>query len=87
MVAKKTLQETVELMLSSDPVDNLKAEYYQLENRLIDTNEELMAYDLDTENSDNYMNNTRNLLSEKISHMRQYLFAIQREAKNKGIVL
>lgn len=87
MVAKKTLQETVELMLSSDPVDNLKAEYYQLENRLIDANEELLAYDLDTENSDNYMNNTRNLLSEKISHMRQYLFSIQREAKNKGIVL
>ena len=46
-----------------------------------------MKYDLDTENSDNYMSNTRNLLSEKLSHMRQYLFAIQREAKNRGIVL
>lgn len=87
MVAKKTLQETVELMLSDNADDQLKAEYYQLENRLISTNEELMKYDLDTENSDNYMSNTRNLLSEKLSHMRQYLFAIQREAKNRGIVL
>ena len=87
MVAKKTLQETVELMLSDNVDDQLKAEYYQLENRLIKANEQLMEYDLDTENADNYMSNTRNLLSEKITHMRQYLFVIQREARNRGIIL
>ena len=45
MTPIKTLEETVDLMLSSDPDDQFKAEYFQLENRFITLNEMLAEWD------------------------------------------
>lgn len=87
MTPKKELRETVELMLSEDAIDQLKAEYYQLENRLIALNQELLEYDLDPANSDNRVNPERNLLGEKLAIMRNYLNVLQREARMKDIEL
>lgn len=88
MEAKKTLRETVDMMLSEDKIEQFKAEYYQLENRLIALNEKIMAYDLDPENAENRLiANERNIMGEKMNHMRSYLYTLQREAKIKEIDL
>ena len=87
MTPTKTLQETVELMLSNDAVDQFKAEYYQLEYRFIQLSEDLLEYDLNPENADNRMNGERNILSDKLGCMRNYLLAMQREARSKNIEL
>ena len=87
MAPKKTLEETVNLMLSDDPIDQFKAEYYQLENRIIALNEKIMEYDLNPENSESRINPERNLLTDKMGGMRNYLYALQREAILKDIEL
>ena len=88
MNAKKTLDETVDLMLSENEDDQFKAEYYQLENRIIDLNQKLLEADLDPENSSQLQrSNERMLLGEKMTHMRNLLYVLQREAKQREITL
>jgi hypothetical protein len=85
MTPTKTLNETVELMLSDDPVDRFKAEYYQLENRFIALDEYLMNWDLGR--LDPAPQVSRFLYSEQLGHMRNYLIAMKKRADAEGITL
>ena len=75
------LNETVELMLSSDYKDRFKAEYYQLEYRVAKLKEMLRNWDkLDfTPACD------KRDLRRQLSRMRIYLNALEIRAKVEGI--
>ena len=78
----KTLEETVDLMLSDDWKDRLKAEYYQLENRYIALTEHLLEQDLN--GNDGSPQHTR---FDQQNSMRMYLASLKRIAKAEGIEL
>ena len=85
MTPTKTLNETVELMLSEDPVERFKAEYYQLENRVIKLDEYLLNWDLGR--LDPEPNVSKFLYSEQLGHMKNYLTAMKKRATAEGIEL
>ena len=85
MKPMKTLEETVDLMLSSNPDDQFKAEYYQLENRFIALNEMLTEWDVGrldpTPKGDRYT------YGQALGNMRGYLQTLALLAKARGIDL
>lgn len=81
----KTLEETVELMLSDNPDDRLKAEYFQLENRFIELNEMLMEWD--TGRLDPHPKGDRYIYGQTLGNMRDYLQSLTTVAKARGIDL
>lgn len=85
MTPTKTLEETVDLMLSSDADDQFKAEYYQLENRFITMSEMLLKWDLGR--LDPTPPGDRFIYANVVGIMRNYLDALKAEANVRGIVL
>ena len=85
MTPTKTLEETVDLMLSSDPDDQLKAEYYQLENRFIAMTEMILKWDLGK--LDPPPSGDRYVYANVLGTMRNYLEALKVEAKARDIEL
>lgn len=85
MVPTKTLAETVDLMLSSDPDDQFKAEYFQLENRFIALNEMLVEWDIGR--LDPVPKGDRYTYGNMLGHMREYLKIMASLAKVRGIDL
>lgn len=83
MTPTKTLEETVKLMLSEDPDDRFKAEYFQLENRFISLNEMIVAWDLGR--LDPVPKGDRYSYGNMLSHMREYLQFMVKIAKARGI--
>ena len=82
----KTLQETVDLMLSDDWRDRFKAEYYQLEHRYIKLSEFLVNADLGkVEEAEQGAN--LHYRHEQLNGMRMYLSALRNTAKAEGIEL
>lgn len=85
MQPMKTLEETVELMLSDKREDRIKAEYFQLENRFIHLTEMLMEWDVGR--LDPVPAGNRYLYGECLGHMRNYLQSLQNIAKAESIDL
>lgn len=85
MTPTKTLEETVDLMLSKDPDDQFKAEYFQLENRYIAYNEMIMEWDLGR--LDPVPKGDRYAYGNMVGHMREYLQFMKRLAAARGIDL
>lgn len=85
MTPMKKLEDTVDLMLSEDPDDQFKAEYYQLENRYIAYNEMLMEWDLGR--LDPVPKGDRYTYGNMVGHMREYLQFMLRIATARGIDL
>lgn len=85
MKPTKTLEETVDLMLSKDSDDQLKAEYFQLENRFIALNEMLTEWDVGR--LDPVPVGSRYIYGEILGHMRNYLQALTKIAAARGIDL
>ena len=85
MTPTKTLKETVSLMLSDDPIDQFKAEYYQLENRFITLNEMLTEWDVGRLNPVPPV--SRYLYGETFGHMRNYLQSLTKIAAALGVDL
>jgi len=85
MTPTKTLAETVDLMLSNDPDERFKAEYFQLENRFIALNEMLVEWDLGR--LDPVPKGDRFTYGNMLGHMREYLQLMVRIAKARGIDL
>ena len=85
MTPTKTLAETVDLMLSKDADDQLKAEYYQLENRFITLNEMLTEWDVGR--LDPVPVGSRYTYGEQLGYMRSYLQAMKKIAAARGIDL
>lgn len=85
MTPMKKLEDTVDLMLSKDPDDQFKAEYYQLENRYIAYNEMLMEWDLGR--LDPVPKGDRYTYGNMVGHMREYLQFMLRIATARGIDL
>lgn len=83
MTPTKTLAETVDLMLSDDPADRVKAEYYQLENRFIALTELLLNWDIGR--LDPVPNGNRYVYGEMLGNMRNYLTNLKALAKANGI--
>ena len=83
MQPMKTLEETVDLMLSDKHEDQLKAEYFQLENRFIKLNEMLMEWDVGR--LDPVPAGNRYLYGETLGHMRNYLQSLKNIAKAESI--
>jgi hypothetical protein len=72
-------------MLSKDPDDQFKAEYFQLENRYIMYSEMLMEWDLGR--LDPAPKGDRYAYGNMVSHMREYLQFMKRIAAARGIDL
>lgn len=85
MTPTKTLEETVDLMLSKDPDDQFKAEYFQLENRFITLNEMLIEWDLGR--LDPIPKGDRYTYGNMLGHMREYLQFMIKLAAARGIDL
>lgn len=85
MKPTKTLEETVDLMLSKDSDDQLKAEYFQLENRFIALNEMLTEWDVGRLNP--VPVGSRYVYGEILGHMRNYLQSLTKIAAARGIDL
>lgn len=85
MTPTKTLADTVDLMLSKDPNDQFKAEYYQLENRFITLNEMLTEWDVGR--LDPVPAGSRYAYGEQLGYMRSYLQAMKKIAAARGIDL
>lgn len=85
MTPTKTLEETVDLMLSKDPDDQFKAEYFQLENRFITLNEMLVEWDLGR--LDPIPKGDRYTYGNMLGHMREYLQFMIKLAAARGIDL
>lgn len=83
MTPIKTLEETVELMLSEDPDDKFKAEYFQLENRFITLNEMLAEWDVGR--LDPIPKGDRYTYGQALGSMRTYLQTLALLAKARGI--
>lgn len=83
MTPIKTLAETVDLMLSPDPDEQLKAEYFQLENRFIALNEKLTEWDVGR--LDPVPVESRYVCGEQLGYMRSYLQALAKIAAARGI--
>jgi len=83
MTPMKTLEETVDLMLSKDPDDQFKAEYYQLENRFIALNEMLTEWDVGR--LDPVPKGDRYTYGQALGAMRTYLQTLALLAKARGI--
>lgn len=83
MTPIKTLEETVELMLSEDPDDKFKAEYFQLENRFITLNEMLTEWDVGR--LDPAPKGDRYTYGQALGSMRTYLQTLALLAKARGI--
>lgn len=84
MKPTKTLAETVDLMLSNDPTDQFKAEYYQLENRYIELNEKLLNADLGKTDS---LGQQAFMVHDRLNSMRLYLINLRSMAEAEGIKL
>lgn len=85
MTPTKTLADTVDLMLSEDPNDQFKAEYYQLENRFITLNEMLTEWDVGR--LDPVPPGSRYAYGEQLGYMRSYLQVMKKIAAARGIDL
>lgn len=85
MTPIKTLEETVDLMLSADPDDQFKAEYFQLENRFIALNELLAEWDVGR--LDPVPKGDRYTYGQALGAMRTYLQTLALLAKARGIDL
>lgn len=85
MNPKKTLEETVDLMLSDNWEDRFKAEYYQLEYRYVALNKSLMEADLSAETAEQTMN--LHYRREQLNNMRMYLLSMKTVAAAEGIEL
>lgn len=85
MTPTKTLADTVDLMLSKDPNDQFKAEYYQLENRFIMLNEMLTEWDVGR--LDPVPAGSRYAYGEQLGYMRSYLQVMKKIAAARGIDL
>ena len=83
MTPIKTLEETVDLMLSKDPDDQFKAEYFQLENRFITLNEMLAEWDVGR--LDPPPKGDRYTYGQALGAMRTYLQTLALLAKARGI--
>jgi len=81
----KTLAETVDLMLSENPDDQFKAEYFQLENRFITLSEMLVEWDIGR--LDPIPQGNRYDYGNMLAHMRDYLQFMTKLAKARGIDL
>ncbi len=79
----KTLEETVEMMLSTDPDEQFKAEYFQLENRFIALNELLAEWDVGR--LDPVPAGNRYVYGETLGHMRNYLQTLTKIAAARKI--
>lgn len=84
MKPTKTLEETVELMLSTDPNDQLKAEYYQAENRFITLSEMLTKWDIGKLDFNPEPPN-RYTYGNLLGNLRNYLLTLKDVLKAKGI--
>lgn len=85
MKPTKTLEETVDLMLSDNPNDRFKAEYFQLENRFIALNEMLTEWDIGR--LDPAPKGDRYTYGQALGAMRTYLQSLALLAKARGIDL
>lgn len=85
MTPTMELNDTVDLMTSSNYKDRFKAEYYQLENRFTKLNEMLLRWDLGK--LDFKPTCPRTLYGEQLSYMRNYLDVLRRRSKTEGIEL
>lgn len=85
MKPTKTLEETVDLMLSKDPDEQLKAEYFQLENRFIALNEMLTEWDVGK--LDPIPAGSRYIYGEALGYMRSYLQSLSKIAAARGVDL
>ncbi len=86
MEPTKTLEETVEMMLSVDPDEQLKAEYFQAENRFITLNEMLAKWDVDKLDPVP-VPPSRYVYGELLGNIRNYMQTLAKVAKAKGIDL
>ena len=86
MEPTKTLEETVELMLSTDPDERLKAEYFQAENRFIALNNMLAKWDVDKLDPVPAPP-SRYVYGELLGHIRNYMQTLAKVAKARGIDL
>ena len=85
MEPTKKLEETVDLMLSDNWEDRLKAEFYQLEYRYIKLNEMLMNWDLGK--LEYAPKGNRFMYQERLNNMRMYLVNLKNLAEEEGIKL
>lgn len=83
MTPTRTLAETVDLMLSSDRADQIKAEYYQLENRFIALTEMLVNWDIGR--LDPAPKGNRYMYGEMLNNMRNYMTQLKSLAAAEGI--
>ena len=85
MTPTKTLEETVDLMLSKDPDDQLKAEYFQLENRFLTLSEMLTKWDIGR--LDPLPVGSRIIYGEMLGYMRSYMQSLRKVAAARNIDL
>lgn len=80
----KNLEETVDLMLSDDPKDQLKAEYWQTKIRLDRLTEEIAIYDAGITPFDSPSFSREELGLQRV-RMDHYLDSLRERAKNEDV--
>ena len=80
----KNLEETVDLMLSNDPKDQLKAEYWQTKIRLDRLTEEIAIYDAGITPFDLPSFSREELCLQRV-RMDHYLDSLRERAKNEDV--
>lgn len=80
----KNLEETVDLMLSNDPKDQLKAEYWQTKIRLDRLTEEIAIYDASITPFDLPSFSRKELDLQRV-RMDHYLDSLRERAKNEDV--